>query len=191
MKLKLVTRANAVVGALLMILFSSSRATAAIATPAQIVTDGDRASCELVQAHKDLRIFKDPSLFLPMLALLYRDPATGWKELQRENPLLTTVRGPVYLMRLGGPTGFKNYGAIARFYEAIEPRLRMQPQEGGFTGPTPIVPVLLCGESDAYRNSMGFVIASDLRNVQQEDQREGGLPPSVYPNPIPKLPKGQ
>lgn len=175
-------------------------ASASVASsPVQIVTGGDKTVCEEVQVKRELRIFKDPSLFLPILNQLYLDPVSGWKELMRENPLLTTVQGTVYLMRLGPPTAFRNYGAIARLYESVDARLRMRPQrdaaapvlEGksvGFRGPTPIVSVMLCGDNDAYKNTMGFVIASDLSFVQQEEEGKRGMPPSVYPNPIPRLP---
>lgn len=153
----------------------------------QIVTEGSNVACEEMRLSKELKIFKDPTLFLSTLSLIYQDPVAGWDMLMRENPLLTTVKGVVQLMRLGPTREFRNFGAVAKLYEAAEPRLKVA--SGALGKHAPIVPIMLCGDKDAYINSLGFVLEADLKSALSSSENGAGLPPSIYPNPVPKLPK--
>lgn len=150
-----------------------------------VAEQGAHTVCEEFVAHKELRVFKDPTLFLPNLALIQADPKVGWYRLLQETPLLTSfLKGRVRLKRLGEPREFKNFGVIARFYELAEPRLRMREVgEGSLTRAARIVPVQLCGQ-----DNLGFVLESDLRRASVDDETAGGgMPPSIYPNPVPEL----
>lgn len=157
-----------------------------VAYAAQIVTDGSHAACEEFRFVKELKLFKDPTLFLSNLSVIYQDPATGWESLMHENPLLTTLRGTVHLMKLGPELEFKNFGAIARIYELAEPKLRMSESREKHAK---IVPVKVCGSNEPYGDTLGFVLVSDLKSAQIEDQEGASMPPSTLPNPIPKLRK--
>ena len=115
----------------------------------QIVTEGSNLACESFELNKPLRVYKDPTIFLPTLELINSDPQFGWKELFRESPVLTTLSGSVHLMRL--PTReFRNFGAIARLYEFSEPRFVGRLPEEGMRRTVPIiVPVKICGGGSA------------------------------------------
>ena len=161
----------------------------------EIVSEqGPTARCEELRIGRELRIYKDPSLFLGALSLIFKDPHLGWDNLMRENPLLTTLRGTAQLLRLGPPREFKNFGFVAKLYENVEPRLRLEEvpsselskkNKGKRYAAAEIVPVMLCGDSDAYRNTMGFLLVSDMKAAQAEAGAGGGsMPPSV--NSIPE-----
>lgn len=147
---------------------------------------GGQASCKPFTAHRELRVFKDPTLFLPSLSLILADPKVGWYRLMQENPLRASLRGPVSLRILGEAREFKNFGVIARIYELAEPRLRLTEEKNAKLGKSEkIVPVQICGEG-----ALGFVLESDLKRAAEQEEYIGeGLPPSVYPNPVPVWPK--
>jgi hypothetical protein len=148
-----------------------------------VVTENGAADCEVFVAHRELRIFKDPTLFLPNISQIMADPKEGWKRLMAERPLLNSFKGSVSLARLGKAREFRNFGVIARLYELVEPRLRLVDEVTGRRLPSvKIVPVQICGQG-----TLGFVLEEDLRRAQIDEDVELGnvLPPSVYPNPIP------
>lgn len=58
----------------------------------QIVTHGAEPVCQTLQLRQELPVFKDPSLFLSNLGLLYADPVHGVESLIKETPLLTTLK---------------------------------------------------------------------------------------------------
>lgn len=151
---------------------------------AQIVSEIPHVACEEVKLYKELKVYKDPSLFLPELSHIYADPEHGWEDLLRENPLLTAVKGTIRIMRLGPEREFKNFGAIAKLYELSEPKLRKKLR--GKNKSQLIIPVKICG-GDAYVDSMGFVLAEELKSAQVEVYEPGVLPPSTLGNPIPNL----
>ena len=163
---------------------------------ADLVVDDDAKEaplvCEEIPLRRELKVFKDPSLFLPAVALLFVDPAMGWKRLREEPPLLSTFAGSIELMRIGRPTEFKSFisiPAVARMYEREEPKL-VSPTAQKKNAPSPkIVRVKFCGgPNDAYSDTLGFVLESDLKLAQVEERRASVLAPSVFPNPIPQLP---
>lgn len=162
----------------------------------EIITERDTSpACEEFRLNRDIRIYKDPSLFLESLSLVLRDPIVGWEKMMRENPLLTTLRGTAQIVRLGPARDFKNFGLVARLYESVEPRLKLQEvpapeqqKKDGRRGHTSarkqfsaarIVPVMLCGDTDAYRNTLGFILQSDLNAAQLDATGNVALPPSV------------
>lgn len=146
-----------------------------------IVSEFDRYSCQEFQLVKELRVYKDPSLFVGMLGQMYSDPHQGWKSLMDESPVLTALEGAVQLMKLGPPKELKHFGVISKFYEINEPKLK-----GPSTAARPkVIPVRICGP--VYVDSLGFVLAADFEEALREDIIPGRLPPSVYPNPVPKL----
>ena len=154
-----------------------------------VVTDGPKTACRVVELYKDLKVFKDPSLFLSAVSTLYSDPVRGWKELRQESPLLTIVKGQIELMEIG-PTrnfrGFISIAALMQVYEHAEPKLKT----GATDASARIVPIRLCGGlNDPYADTLGFVLESDLEDAQKQSTRTGSLPPSVFPNPVPRLRK--
>ncbi len=162
------------------------------AWPLDLTFDGERGSCQEFHLTKKMTVYKDPSLFVGRLGQLIEDPQRGWEDLMSDNPILTTLEGTVLLMKLGSPVEFKNFGLISKFYELVEPRLKLdngkktsshstqKPSKGPL-----VVPVRLC--SSAYSDSLGFVLVSDFEKALKDDVPPGVLPPSIYPNPIPKL----
>lgn len=133
----------------------------------------------------ELDVYKDPSLFLPQVAEVYRDPDLHWDVLKHEKPHLTTVSGPTCLRKLGPPTRFRDFGLVTRLYEAADPRLRLA-GKGPDKGRSPlIVPVQLCGNT-RYKDTLGFVLASDLEQALHPPGEAVGMPPSTKGNPIPE-----
>ncbi len=184
------------IGIALFLMTGFLRPAHAVLSPMEIVTEqGHTPSCEEYRLLRDLRVYKDPSLFLGALSLIERDPRMGWENLMRENPLMTTLRGSAQLILLGSAREFKNFGLIAKLYETVEPRLKLQAIPSTEVLPTPsgpgkkvqklkktgarIVPVMICGDSDAYRNSLGFVLESDLKTAQLDPNGTAALPPSI------------
>ncbi len=152
---------------------------------AELVNErGAGSSCQEFTANRELKVFKDPTLFLPNLGLIMADPKVGWYRLMQENPLLMVLTGRVKLTKLGEAREFKNFGAIARLYELAEPRLRLVDPEASKQPLVKIVPVQVCGEG-----VLGFVLESDLRLATEALGSAKGLPPSIYPNPVPHWPK--
>ena len=90
----------------------------------QVVSDYEHASCQEFRLVKELRVYKDPSIFVGNLGQMYNDPHQGWASLMNENPVLTTLEGTIHLMKLGSPMEFKNYGVISRLYELADPRFK-------------------------------------------------------------------
>lgn len=163
------------------------------ASGVQVITDGSKVVCQEIRLYRELRVYKDPTLFMTTLNALYLDPALGWDSLKREDPILTTLENTAFLMRLGAPREFRGFGAIARIYELVDSRFRTgrrpasEGDEGKPRAPAMIVPVKICG--NAYKDTLGFVLESDLTRAQVESDGDSApMPPSVYPNPIPKLP---
>ena len=163
----------------------------------QVVADGESLRCQEYRLHQEVRLYKDPSLFLPQLSQIYADPVAGWDELMKENPLVMTIRGSVQLMKLGPEREFKNFGPISRIYELVDPRFRVQ--KPGLTNlpktskknpdvNAMILPIKICSQ-DSYNDTMGFVLSSELKRAQMESEDKVSLPPSGHPNPIPKLRK--
>jgi hypothetical protein len=144
---------------------------------------GAGSSCQELTVKRELKVFKDPTLFLPNLGLIMADPKVGWYRLMQETPLLMVLTGRVKLTKLGEAREFKNFGVIARLYELAEPRLRLVDPEVSKQPLVKIVPVQICGEG-----VLGFVLESDLRLATEGLKAEKGLPPSIYPNPIPVWP---
>lgn len=159
---------------------------------AHIVSENSHLSCEELKIFKELRVYKDPSLFLGNLSEIYSDPSVGWERLMKENPLLTTIKGAVQVMRLGPEREFKNFGAIAKIYELADPQFKKKGEKSSNPSSNPmnpkIVPIKICG-GDAYGETMGFVLVSDLKKAQVEEFEPGVLPPSTVGNPVPKLRK--
>ncbi len=152
----------------------------------QIEADASRARCRQFHLHQELPIYKDPSLFVGKLSQIYQDPQTGWEELMNENPLLTKMHGDVMLMIIGEPRKFENFGPIAKLYEVADPQFRHR--KTGQSKSPEIVSVKACGgSSDAYNDTIGFVSFEDLKQAQKKENVSNQLPPSVYPNPVPKL----
>jgi len=165
-------------------------------SPVQLVTDSPKVACEQITLNRDLNIYKDPSLFLSIAGLLYADPERGREALWEETPLLTTVRGTFQFMRVPPMREFRGFGEIAMIYERIEPRLKPQAQDArdkkkkpGLNQAPLIQLIKICGdEHAAYKDTLGFVLASDLSDAQKApDSEDGSLPPSTVGNPIPKL----
>ena len=160
------------------------------ADSAQVVTGLDHTACEEFKLAKELKVYKDPSIFVGSLGQMYSDPHQGWSSLLNESPILTTLEGMVHLMKLSAPVEFKNFGMISRLYEFADPRFKMVNKkvdgknERSDKYPL-VVPIKICGTS--YSDSLGFVFVSDLNKSIQEDLDPTVMPPSVYPNPVPSL----
>lgn len=158
----------------------------------QVASEYDHAACEEFQLAKELRVYKDPSIFVGNLGQMYNDPRQGWATLMNETPVLTTLEGTVHLMKLASASEFKNFGVISRLYEFADPRFKARDKSNavlkGKSAARPmVVPVKICGTS--YSDSIGFVFLSDLDKAMQEERDPKVMPPSVYPNPIPILKK--
>lgn len=150
-----------------------------------IVSDMDEVFCEEYLFHKELRVYKDPSLFMELLNDILDNPKLGWKRLLSENPLLTSLQGTTFLMRLGLPRPFKGFGEIAALYEMADPRFKKEVAESPQKVPVPnVVPVRVCGLGSAYSETLGFVIESDLEDAQIEEKKNGRRPPTTLGNPI-------
>lgn len=160
----------------------------------QVITEQNTVSCEELFLKRELKIYKDPSLFLPNLAMLYTNPKKGWDELLKESPLLTSVKGSFRLMRLGPSREFNHFGGIERLYELTDsnfrPRLHeMKNKEWKVKNPM-IIPIKVCGLNDSYTDTLGFILESDLALAQTAEENENAaMPPSTVGNPIPKLKK--
>lgn len=160
----------------------------------QVISEQSHVSCEEFSLKRELKVYKDPSLFLPNLSQLYTNPKLGWEELLKESPLLTTVKGSFHMMRLGPVREFSNFGGIERLYELSDPSFRPRLKEGKnheWKVKKPLmIPIKVCGMNDAYSDSLGFVLQSDLAQAQiAEDSENAAMPPSTVGNPIPKLKK--
>lgn len=154
---------------------------ASVSRGTEILSEHAGTACETFVARRELRVFKDPTIFLPNVSLILADPKVGWRALMQESPLLNSYKGEVKLARLGKPRDFKNFGVIARLYELVEPRLRLTDADGVRNPSVKIVPVQVCGQG-----ALGFVLEQDLqRAAVEEEGEEVGMPPSVYPNPVP------
>ncbi|MFM8313051.1 MAG: hypothetical protein ACKOA8_02090 [Deltaproteobacteria bacterium] len=159
-----------------------------------VLSEFEHSLCEEVKLSSELRVYKDPSLFVGALGEMYNDPQQGWKSLMNETPVLTHLSGTVELMRLGVPAEFKNFGVISKLYELADSRFKViqpqgikkDPKTKPRTGPL-VIPVKVCGSS--YGDSLGFVLLADFQRAQKQNIEEGTLPPSVYPNPVPVLKK--
>ena len=133
-------------------------------------------------------------MFLPNLDLLHFDSKMGWEALSKENPLLTTVKGNFHLMKLGPAREFnlKGFGGIERLYELsdpmFKPKWREQKNHTWKMKKPLIIPIKVCGVSDAYSDFVGFVLQEELKLAQIAEESENAvMPPSTVGNPIPKL----
>lgn len=152
------------------------------------VVSEEHSSCETLDLKQELKVYKDPTLFLHRI----RQAATtvdGWNALVDESPLLTSVKGRVSMMRLGPPRTFKSFTQIARFYDSLDHQIDIRPDGNDLRSDlsAEVIPVRFCGEHEPYESTLGFVVASDLKRSQQSPEKQPGLPPSTYPNPIPHL----
>ncbi len=153
-------------------------------TPMRDLAEGQvKDHCESITAKRELRVFRDPELFRPNPAALIDDPK-AWDRLKEQSPLLTTLKGSVEL-RMGEPRQFQNFAAIARLYEAADPRLRLR-EKTESSGTARFIPVQLCRDG-----RWGFVLESDLKQAALSEEKSDGedddvMPPSTYPNPIPR-----
>jgi hypothetical protein len=143
--------------------------------PVEIVSGKEAAPCRMRTFFRPLAIYRDPSLFLGSFAAYVADPARGIDALLRERPLLTMLSGSVYLREVGEPRVFRSFPVIQQMYGDLDRRFL------SLEAPTTI-PVVLCGEGDAYRDTLGFVLKADLDKAEWPDD---GLPPSIEPNPVP------
>lgn len=158
-----------------------------VSSAVQVVTEGSIVGCEEIRLNRELKVYKDPSLFVGNLSLIYTDPELGWEKLMEETPLLTSIAGTVHLVRLGPPRAFKNFGAVAKLYELAEPKFRVKKEDGTkvpVVHPM-IVPIQICGQGEAYTDSLGFVLQTELEEAQRAVFENGSMPPSGGRNPIP------
>jgi hypothetical protein len=163
---------------LFLILTCFSLGLVARADAVQIETSGSNPYCEELSVMQPLRVFRDPALFLSNLNMLSTDPENGWEAMQEESPLLTTLgTGRARFMRLGPAAPFRNFRAIARFYEPIEPALKAYRLARQEQNPY-IVPIKICG-GDSYNDTLGFVFLSDLKMAETNPFDPEGLPPST------------
>ena len=156
----------------------------------QVLSEFEDSKCEEFQLSKPLVVYKDPSLFVGALGEFYNDPQQGWKSLVAETPVLTTLQGTVYLMKLGVASEFRNFGVISKLYELVDSRFTekktIAKSKAGRkeTVKRPLVmPIKICGS--AYSDSLGFVLWADFQEAQVFETESGSMPPSVFPNPIP------
>jgi hypothetical protein len=156
----------------------------------QVLSEFENSKCEEFKLFRDLNVYKDPSLFIGNLGEMYNDPRQGWDGLMKETPILTTLQGTVYLMKLGGASEFRNFGMISKLYELADSRFvaKKSIQKSGIPVRPLVIPVKLCGFG--YGDSLGYVLFTDFEKALIPDREEGSLPPSVYPNPVPNLRKG-
>jgi len=151
----------------------------------QIVAEkGDGLVCQEFQFAKGLRVYRDPALFLGSPSLITSEPEMAWELMRDERPILTTLTGKRGLVLLGKPRPFRNFGDISRVFEAADPDLRVA---GEKESSPMIVPVRICGEHEAYNDSLGFVLASELVSAQVDERTEGSMRPSTVGNQIPAL----
>jgi hypothetical protein len=157
---------------------------------AQVLSEFEDSKCEEFKLSKPLVVYKDPSLFVGALGEFYNDPQQGWKSLVAETPVLTTLEGTVYLMKLGVASEFRNFGVISKLYELVDSRFTAKKTTAkSKTGRKEIIkrplvmPIKICGS--AYSDSLGFVLWADFQEAQVFETESGAMPPSVFPNPIP------
>jgi hypothetical protein len=143
--------------------------------PVEIVSGKEAAPCHMRTFFRPLAIYRDPSLFLGSFAAYVADPARGIDALLRERPLLTMLSGRVSLREVGEARAFRSFPVIQQMYGDLDRRFLSA------EAPT-TVPVVLCGDGDAYRDTLGFVLKADLDKAEWPDD---GLPPSIEPNPVP------
>ena len=149
----------------------------ALAPPVEVVGARDAEPCRSPYFYQPLAIYRDPSLFLGAFASYVADPRRGIDELYKERPLLTRVTGSVALRVLKGEHTFKSFPIIQQMYGDVDARFLAA------EAPT-ILFVVLCGDHNPYRDTLGFVLKADLERAQRP---AGGFPPSIEPNPVPQL----
>lgn len=123
-------------------------------------------------------VFKDPALFLSILNNSYYDPHQATEELEKEDPILTMVKGAVTLRRLGPAREFKHkdFGIIAEIYENADPRLKRIKKKKSVK----IIPIMFCGDNSpygGYKDSIAFILEKDFE--KELTTRSGSPPPSV------------
>lgn len=159
----------------------------------EIITENPNVTCEEYHLSRELKIYKDPTLFRSDLS-----PRDADDPSLADSLVLTTVSGTIQLMRLGPPREFAGFGPIVKLHELAKLKLHggRKKSEPRLTKSSPvpdeisplIIPIKVCGApNDPYLDTLGFVLVSDLRDAQLEEYEPGTLPPSTYPNPIPSL----
>lgn len=144
--------------------------------PVEVVGSGEAKPCRSPYFYQPLAIYRDPSLFLGSFAAYVADPRRGLDELLRERPLLTRLSGSVALRELPGEHVFRSFPVIQQMYGDVDRRF--------LAAEAPkIVFVVLCGDNNPYRDTLGFVLKADLEAAERP---AGGFPPSIEPNPIPE-----
>jgi hypothetical protein len=158
----------------------------------QIVTEDPKLVCEEFQITKELKVYRDPALFISKMKLLAVDPSLGWREIRSEKPVLTSLKGTVHLVRLAPPQPFKNFKAYAELYEMADPGFSPRPltNEGRPDRSPLIVPVKLCG-NEGYLDALGFMLKAEFDSAQLDDGEINQLPPSTPRNGIPKFPRSE
>ncbi len=139
--------------------------------------------CSEVDLKKELRVFKDPTLFVGILSQIYAEPREGIESLKEESPLRMVVKGKVKV-RFEELQMMHNYGPISKLYEFVEPRLKKSRLPNG-KDREPIRAVTFCGE-DADSYSVGFVLEKDLQAALKDDLDLNQMPPSTPGNEIPR-----
>ena len=155
--------------------FAIGTSTIAALPPVEIVTGRANAPCRTHTFYRPVPVYRDPSLFLGSFAAYVADPSRGLSQLLRERPLLTKLSGKASLREVGEPRAFRSFPIIQQMYGDVDRRFLSDEA-------LRIVSVVLCGEGEPYRDTLGFVLESDLGKAEWPEE---GLPPSIEPNPIP------
>jgi hypothetical protein len=112
--------------------------------------------CKIFPIEKTLTFYKDPSFYASYFAWMQTEPRKAWFSFLKENPIL-----------------FQHKGKIS---------MQVVPQEGNEKNL--ILPVRIC-DLAGYKGTLGFVFKKEFEEALKplEDR---GMPPSVFPNPIPR-----
>lgn len=156
----------------------------------EIVSANEEAICEEYTLNQELRVYKDPALFLEVVSGVVRDPKLGWRRLLQENPLLVSLTGQTFLMKLGPARPFKGFNELASLYEMADPKMAAQRGMKPKKVRVPMaIPIRVCGMGGPYAETLGFVLELDLYEAQMDRKVAGKRPPSTPGNPILPLPE--
>lgn len=152
----------------------------AIAAPAfavDIVNDDPNARCEYVELFEEVRVYRDPSLFLADL----QEELTLRKHRPRriDDIVRTSLNGKVAIIKIGKPYPFKNFSALSRLYEKADPRLKSR----AGAKPSLVQDIQVCSEG-AENSAVGFVVKEDFEQAKIYRHKEATLPPSVNEIPV-------
>ncbi len=136
--------------------------------------DGSQPACQEMEFRSKVNLFADPAM---------------WNTGSKGSPLVGSLQGKVSLMKFAA-RDFHNFWMIVRSYAPSDSAIAAlkSPTERAST-PVRVVPVKVCGP-----DTIGFVLESELERAPtapDEELKGAGLPPSTYPNPIPRLKKFQ